>query len=171
MSGSRTPLLVAALCLLPVDQGDAQTATLTLSATLLPACEAGSSSGSSITFGTLDFGQYARLSSNVSVTSQPGAGSIRVKCVNGQSFSIRLDGGLYGTVTQRRMANTANSALTIAYNLYRDKPGGILWDNTTGVSASGTGADQWFAIYGQVPAQTTPAAGRYTDTVNVTVSW
>ncbi|MCB2813678.1 spore coat protein U, partial [Pseudomonas aeruginosa] len=56
-------------------------------------------------------------------------------------------------------------------NLYSDRPGGIVWDNTTGVAATGNGNDQWYPIYGLVPAQTTPVAGTYRDTVNVTISW
>ncbi|WP_109505174.1 Csu type fimbrial protein [Pseudomonas aeruginosa] len=160
------------LCLLGCEPAIAQTATLTLSATLLPACEAGTvGNGGAIGFGTLDFGQYASLGNVISVASQQGAGSIRVKCVNGQSYSIKLDGGLYGSVTTRRMANIANTAITLTYNLYSDRPGGIVWDNTTGVAATGNGNDQWYPIYGLVPAQATPVAGTYRDTVNVTISW
>ncbi|MCO2562289.1 spore coat U domain-containing protein, partial [Pseudomonas aeruginosa] len=107
----------------------------------------------------------------ISATSQQGAGSIRVKCVSGQTYAITLDGGLYGSVATRRMANIANTALTLTYNLYSDRPGGIVWDNTTGVAATGNGNDQWYPIYGLVPAQTTPVAGTYRDTVNVTISW
>ncbi|HBO4635660.1 spore coat U domain-containing protein [Pseudomonas aeruginosa] len=162
------------LCLLGCNPANAQTATIVLSATLLPACEAGSvGSGGAITFGTLDFGQYASLNNAISATSQQGAGSIRVRCVSGQTYAITLDGGLYGSVATRRMANIANTALTLTYNLYSDRPGGIVWDNTTGVAATGNGNgnDQWYPIYGLVPAQTTPVAGTYRDTVNVTISW
>ncbi|EMC2780442.1 spore coat U domain-containing protein [Pseudomonas aeruginosa] len=160
------------LCLLGCNPANAQTATIVLSATLLPACEAGSvGSGGAITFGTLDFGQYASLNNAISATSQQGAGSIRVKCVSGQTYAITLDGGLYGSVATRRMANIANTALTLTYNLYSDRPGGIVWDNTTGVAATGNGNDQWYPIYDLVPAQTTPVAGTYRDTVNVTISW
>nr|WP_279432901.1 spore coat protein U domain-containing protein [Pseudomonas aeruginosa] len=137
------------LCLLGCNPANAQTATIVLSATLLPACEAGSvGSGGAITFGTLDFGQYASLNNAISATSQQGAGSIRVKCVSGQTYAITLDGGLYGSVATRRMANIANTALTLTYNLYSDRPGGIVWDNTTGVAATGNGNDQWYPIYG-----------------------
>lgn len=90
------------LCLLGCNPANAQTATIVLSATLLPACEAGSvGSGGAITFGTLDFGQYASLNNAISATSQQGAGSIRVKCVSGQTYAITLDGGLYGSVAWR----------------------------------------------------------------------
>ena len=90
------------LCLLGCNPANAQTATIVLSATLLPACEAGSvGSGGAITFGTLDFGQYASLNNAISATSQQGAGSIRVKCVSGQTYAITLDGGLYGHAGRR----------------------------------------------------------------------
>ncbi|MBI7310854.1 spore coat protein U, partial [Pseudomonas aeruginosa] len=64
-------LTAGLLCLLGCEPAIAQTATLTLSATLLPACEAGSvGSGGAITFGTLDFGQYASLNNAISATGQ-----------------------------------------------------------------------------------------------------
>lgn len=69
------------------------------------------------------------------------------------------------------MVNTTNSALTLQYNLYTTAARTTVWDNVTGVSGTGNGADQWNTVYGRVPAQTTPAAGVYQDTVNVTVSW
>ncbi|WJV25522.1 MULTISPECIES: Csu type fimbrial protein [Pseudomonas] len=165
-------LIGGSLWLLSYNPATAQTATLTLSVTLLPACEAGTVvGGSAMTFGTLDFGQYVSLNNAVSTNSRQGAGSIRVKCVNGQTYNIKLDGGLYGNVDTRRMANVANTAITLIYNLYSDRPGGIVWDNTIGVAATGNGSDQWYPVYGLAPAQTTPVAGTYRDTVNVTVSW
>ncbi|MFU2314595.1 Csu type fimbrial protein [Rahnella sp. PCH160] len=146
-------------------------ATLGITATLLPACTAGTSSAGTTTFGILNFGNYATLTSTIDVTSAQLAGSVRVNCVNGLSYKILMDGGTAGNVTARKMANTTNSALTVAYNLYTTAPRTTIWDNTTGVSATGSGADQWYPVYGRVPAQTTPAAGIYSDTVNVTVSW
>lgn len=164
--------LAAVSCLIGWSPTQAQVATITLKATLLPACEAGTvDSGGAIGFGTLDFGQYASLDNAISVTGQQGAGSIRVKCVTGQSYSIRLDGGLHGTVARRRMANAANASSTLIYNLYSDRPGGTVWDDVVGVNAVGNGSDQWYPIHGVVPAQPTPGAGTYRDTVNVTIGW
>jgi spore coat protein U-like protein len=49
-----------------------------------------------------------------------------------------------------------------------------VWGTTIGtntVSATGNGASQSYTVYGQVPAQTTPAAAVYTDTITVTVTY
>ena len=160
-------LLVSVQLHIPLSQA----ATIGISATLLPACEAGTTTSGSTRFGTLNFGNYASLSSAVNATSTQLAGSIRVKCVSGLTYKIVMDGGSSGVVTARRMVNTTNSAETLQYNLYTSAARTTVWDNTPGVSGTGTGADQWSTVYGRVPAQTTPAAGVYQDTVNVTVSW
>ena len=39
------------------------------------------------------------------------------------------------------------------------------------VGATGSGVSQSFTVYGRVPAQSTPAAGSYTDTIKVTVTY
>ncbi len=146
-------------------------ATLGITATLLPACTAGATTSGSTTFGTLNFGNYASTTSVINATSTQLAGSIRVNCVNGLSYKILMDGGSSGSVTARSMANTTNATLKILYNLYTNATRTTVWDNTTGLSDVGNGADQWHTVYGRVPSQTTPAAGVYQDTVNVTVSW
>lgn len=148
-----------------------QAATLGVTATLLPACTAGTTTSGNTTFGTLNFGNYATLTSVINATSAQLAGSIRVNCVNGLSYKILMDGGSSGIVTSRSMANTTNATLKVLYNLYTNATRTTVWDNTTGLSDVGNGADQWHTVYGRVPSQTTPAAGVYQDTVNVTVSW
>jgi len=148
-----------------------QSATIGITATLLPACTAGTTTSGNTSFGTFNFGNYATLTSTINAASSQLAGSIRVNCVNGLSYKILMDGGVSGTVASRKMANTTNSALTILYNLYTTASRTTIWDNTTGQTGTGNGADQWYTVYGRVPSQTTPAAGSYTDTVNVTVSW
>jgi spore coat protein U-like protein len=48
------------------------------------------------------------------------------------------------------------------------------WGQTIGtdtVAATGNGAAQPFTVFGQVPAQTTPSPGLYTDTITVTVTY
>lgn len=160
-------LLVSMLFSIPLSQA----ATIGVSATLLPACEAGTTTSGNTSFGTLNFGNYASLTSAINATSAQLAGSIRVKCVNGLAYKIVMDGGSSGVVTARRMVNTTNSAVSLQYNLYTTAARTTVWDNTTGVSNTGNGADQWATVYGRVPAQATPAAGVYQDTVNVTVSW
>ncbi|MFZ4833060.1 Csu type fimbrial protein [Rouxiella sp. Mn2063] len=146
-------------------------ATLGVSATLLPACSMGTTSNGTTSFGVLNFGNYASLSTAIKVTSAQAAGSIRVNCINGVGYKIVMDGGSSGNVANRTLVNTANNTSTVLYNLYTTASGATVWDNITGISDIGNGADQWHTVFGIVPVQTTPAAGTYADTVNVTVSW
>ena len=150
-------------------QADSKTATLGVSATLLSACEAGSSSGGNVSFGTLNFGTLYFLSTATSVAGQQNAGAIRVKCTNGTSYSVLLGGGQSGNTAARYLQSAAGQRVN--YNLYTNAAHSTIWDNLTGVSQTANGADNWLPIYGMIPAQSTPPTGSYTDTVQVTINW
>ncbi|WP_315902117.1 Csu type fimbrial protein [Serratia marcescens] len=150
-------------------QADSKTATLGVSATLLSACEAGSSSGGNVSFGTLNFGTLYFLSTTTSVAGQQNAGAIRVKCTNGTSYSVLLGGGQSGNTAARYLQSAAGQRVN--YNLYTNAAHSTIWDNLTGVSQTANGADNWLPVYGMIPAQSTPPTGSYTDTVQVTINW
>ncbi|ASM16513.1 MULTISPECIES: Csu type fimbrial protein [Serratia] len=150
-------------------QADSKTATLGVSATLLSACEAGSSSGGNVSFGTLNFGTLYFLSTATSVAGQQNAGAIRVKCTNGTSYSVLLGGGQSGNTAARYLQSAAGQRVN--YNLYTNAAHSAIWDNLTGVSQTANGADNWLPVYGMIPAQSTPPTGSYTDTVQVTINW
>ncbi|MGP2712127.1 Csu type fimbrial protein [Serratia marcescens] len=148
---------------------DSKTATLGVSATLLSACEAGSSSGGNVSFGTLNFGTLYFLSTATSVAGQQNAGAIRVKCTNGTSYSVLLGGGQSGNTAARYLQSAAGQRVN--YNLYTNAAHSTIWDNLTGVSQTANGSDNWLPVYGMIPAQPTPPTGSYTDTVQVTINW
>ncbi|BEL80064.1 hypothetical protein SM12BL3_13710 [Serratia marcescens] len=150
-------------------QADSKTATLGVSATLLSACEAGSSSGGNVSFGTLNFGTLYFLSTATSIAGQQNAGAIRVKCTNGTSYSVLLGGGQSGNTAARYLQSAAGQRVN--YNLYTNAAHSAIWDNLTGVSQTANGADNWLPVYGMIPAQSTPPTGSYTDTVQVTINW
>ncbi|HDU7919093.1 TPA: spore coat protein U domain-containing protein [Serratia marcescens] len=150
-------------------QADSKTATLGVSATLLSACEAGSSSGGNVSFGTLNFGMLYFLSTATSVAGQQNAGAIRVKCTNGTSYSVLLGGGQSGNTAARYLQSAAGQRVN--YNLYTNAAHSTIWDNLTGVSQTANGTDNWLPVYGMIPAQSTPPTGSYTDTVQVTINW
>ncbi|MCD7098971.1 spore coat U domain-containing protein [Stenotrophomonas sp. MMGLT7] len=138
------------------------------------ACQSSAGDGDgngSLDFGTLDFGSYGSLDSAISAASSEGSGSINVTCVAGQSYAILLDGGSSGSTANRQMVAQSGSDARIAYNLFTDPGHAQVWDDSTGVAATGTGSEQVHTVYGLVQAQSTPAAGTYADTVNVTISW
>ncbi|WP_372803609.1 Csu type fimbrial protein [Paracoccus seriniphilus] len=118
---------------------------------------------------TLDFGNAGVLSTNVDATAV-----LQVTCTNSTPYDIALDAGdgSGATVGDRLMTSAASD--TITYRLYSDSGRTSIWGETSGTDtqgATGNGSAQSYTIYGRVPVQTTPAAGDYTDTVGVTVTY
>ena len=63
---------------------------------------------------------------------------------------------------------------SIAYQLYQNSGRTTVWGNTVGtntVASTGTGNSQPLTVYGNVPAQATPPAATYNDTITVTVTY
>src|ERR1700722_8945936 len=103
---------------------------------------------------TLNFGTQGVLAAAVNQTS-----TIAVQCTNTTPYNIGLDAGTAtgATVTTRKMTN---GAATVSYSLYSNAGMTTNWGNTVGtdtVAATGNGASQSYTVYGQIPAQTTPA--------------
>lgn len=120
----------------------------------------------SVTAQNLNFGSQGLLKTKVDASTD-----LSVICTSGLPFSISLNGGLTNAVpAQRKMTNGSNS---ITYGLFRDSARSQLWGSLAGLLASGTGTGlvQRLTVYGRVPAQTTPPAGTYSDTVVMTVTY
>lgn len=119
----------------------------------------------------LNFGAQGVLVANVDTTS-----TIKATCTTGADYDIGLDAGANESsaddVSTRRM--TDGSGNYVGYNIYTDAPGGTVWGDTLNsntLESTGTGVEQSFTVHGRVPAQATPAAGDYADTVTVTVTY
>lgn len=117
----------------------------------------------------LDFGTKGVLDANADQTS-----TIGVQCTSGQTYNVGLSagGGAGATTAVRKMTGPASA--TINYGLYRDTNHSQSWGTTIGtdtVSGTGNGDVQNITVYGRVPPQVTPAAGAYTDTVAITVTY
>jgi spore coat protein U-like protein len=121
----------------------------------------------SVTATTLDFGTVGLLLANTLGTS-----TIGVQCSAGSAWNVGLDKGSNGaSITTRKMASGAN---LVGYQLYSNAARTTVWGDAVGsntVAGSGTGSVQNLTVYGSVPAQTTPAAGTYNDTITVTVTY
>jgi spore coat protein U-like protein len=100
-------------------------------------------------------------------------GSLGVQCTNGNAYRIALDGGRSGSVTVRKMKRWRGGS--IDYQLYLNSAHTLPWGDGTGgtsmVAATSTGEVQTIPLYGVVPAQTTPAPGKYRDTITATISF
>jgi spore coat protein U-like protein len=109
------------------------------------------------------------LSSALSAT-----GAITAQCTNGDAFRIALNGGSSANVAARQMQRSGGGG-AVNYQLYIDAAYASAWgDGTSGTSmatGTGTGGQQVLTVYGQVPAQTTPAPGSYSDTITATISF
>lgn len=153
-----------ALMTLAVVPADAVTATSQFQVTMTLQAECKLTSASDLAFGTSGVIQSA-----VNATS-----SIGVQCTNTTPYNVGLGAGAGtgATVALRKM--TSAGGATINYQLFRDTARTQTWGDQVGtntVSGTGNGAIQTLTVYGTVPAQTTPAAGSYTDTVQVTVTF
>ena len=151
---------VASFAAEPAVAGTA-TGTLSVSMTIQASCTLSSSSA-------VAFGTSGVLASNVDAT-----GSLSVQCTNTTPYTVALDQGAGSGATTSTRKMTGSGA-TVSYNLYRDSARTQNWGNATGtdtVAGTGNGAAQTLTVYGRVPAQSTPAPGSYSDTVNVTITY
>lgn len=114
----------------------------------------------------INFGSRGLIATDVDAT-----GKLTVTCTPTLAYSIALNGGLSNAApTQRKMIRGTQHIL---YGLYRNAGRTSPWGSAAGETMSGTGSgsQQDITIYGRVPAQNTPSAGTYTDTVVVTVTY
>jgi spore coat protein U-like protein len=122
---------------------------------------------------TLAFPTY--LPTSASATT--GSTAVDVTCTLGAPYTVALSNGS-GTgadptagASGRKM--TGPSSALLGYNLYQDAGYTQAW-GSTGVyllSGTGTGVQVPLTVYGRIPASQVAAAGNYTDTINVTVSF
>jgi spore coat protein U-like protein len=122
---------------------------------------------------TLDFGSVSTVSDSLPVT---GSNTINVNCTSGAPYFVGLDGGSSTGNTADRKLKLTTGTTTINYKLFQNSNQNIPWgDNRVagGDAVSGTGTGSSFAhtVHGQVPVQTTPVPGTYTDTITVTVEY
>jgi spore coat protein U-like protein len=143
-------------------QGATATGNMTVRITIQAECQVQTATD-------MDFGTTGVIDANVDQTS-----TISVQCTNSTPYNVGLGvgGGSGATLAVRKM--TGPAAAVINYSLYRDLGRTQVWGTTIGtdtVSGTGNGALQPLTVYGRVPAQTTPGAGVYTDTVAITVTY
>ncbi|WP_052497504.1 spore coat U domain-containing protein [Lysobacter sp. A03] len=112
----------------------------------------------------MNFGTHSVLS-----TAQDATSDFEVTCTTGASYDIALGGGNSADINARVMLNGTEE---VQYQLYQEAGHTTVWgDGAEGalLAGTGTGATQPYTVYGEVPAQTTPPEGVYTDTVLVSV--
>jgi spore coat protein U-like protein len=152
----------------PTGSGQALSSISTWTATINANC---SVSAAPLNFGTTGSFITAAIDSTATIT---------VQCTNSTPYSIGLDNGRNANGSQRRMVGAAGQY--VSYGLYTDSGYSQAWTTTTSTTSctggantcdlgTGTGSNQGVTVYGQVPPQSAPAVGTYTDTVVVTVTF
>lgn len=126
---------------------------------------------SSISFGNYDVFSTAPLSST---------GYISVTC-RGQNhkplaITASITSGGSGGFCPRKMRNSGGGGDLLDYDIFTDASMTNVWGDGTACSstvpASTTGNGLWNSVmYGRIPAGQDVAAGPYSDTVTVTVTW
>ena len=152
----------AALCAFAISSPLALAATVTttlpVSATVLSVCI--------VSALPLAFGNYSGAQNNATT-------SVTVTCSLGATYNVGLDAGAStgATVTTRKMTLVTN---TLNYSIARDAAYTQNWGVTIGTDTepgTGSGLPQAVTVYGRIPAGQFSAAGAYTDTVGVTVTY
>jgi spore coat protein U-like protein len=142
-----------------------QTTTMGVSATVNDNCTV---SASSVAFGNIDV---------LSATAPTATGGITVKCTTGTAWTATASagGGSGATATLRKMTHATDATKTLNYALYTDSGYVTVWgDGSTGsgITGTGTGADDARTVYAKVPTgQNTATKGSYSDSVTVTVTY
>lgn len=154
--------LAGAMVPLSMDLSRAATTTTTfnVSLTITSSC--------SVSATALAFGSTGVIASNIDNSS-----TVTVTCTNSAPYDVGLDAGTGtgATIATRKMTS---GGATVDYSLYQDAGRTTVWGTTIGtdtVSGTGNGSAQVLTVYGRVPVQATPAAGSYTDTITVTVTY
>ena len=160
----RASLMGPALSLLAAAPVSAGTSTSQFRITLTIQAECKLTVANDIAFGTTGIIQSA-LSAD---------GSFGAQCTNSTPYNIGLNAGAGtgATVAVRKMSAKAGGAVN--YMLYRDAAATQIWGDTISTNTLSTidkGAVQTFTVYGRVPAQAAPAAGNYSDTVQVVITY
>nr|WP_300309189.1 spore coat U domain-containing protein [Halomonas sp.] len=117
----------------------------------------------------LDFGNTGVIDTAIEASSD-----IAVQCTNGTTYDIGLNEGQGTGASVATRLMTGPDSETVSYSLYTDAGHTDVWGDTIGtdtVSGTGTGAEQVYTVFGQVPGQDAPAPGTYTDVVTVTVTY
>ncbi len=134
-----------------------QTSSMSVTATVGASC--------TISAGNLDFGNFSGAQTDASA-------SITVNCTSGASYTVDMDAGTGSgaTTTTRKLTSGAD---TLDYTVYSDNARTSIWKTGGGnnVSGTGSGANQTLTAYGRMPANATPAAGSYTDSITVTINY
>lgn len=145
------------------------TQSLTVGATIVPGCRIETVAGGS--WGRIDLGTVPGTATGTIEADLIAAGTgIAIECTPGTTATVRADAGLNATGGMRALARATGGATRVPYRLILD--GSSEW-TTQAIALDFTQATpvRRLPVRGRAVLPGALAAGRYTDTVRITVSW
>lgn len=148
--------------------------TFSVNASIVQGCIVfgGSSQTSGIPFGAINFGSHPALNTGV-VNAMAGSSmgtQAQLVCTPGTTVQISVNGGLHPVGSQRRLSNGAGKYIPYSLSLMQGTPTALPPNAAVGITTDGTPTA--LPLRGTVALPGTGiAAGIYTDTLQVVVSW
>ena len=164
----RLVLLSAAVAILAVPSQAQTHADFTVSARVVNGCAVALDGGGVL--GRIDFGAVpgtAHQSVEADLLSDSGTG-IAIECTPGATANLSADMGDHAAGGERGLGHGANR---IAYRLLVGSGATVWGSQSVALSFPVGGGAQRLALKGRATLTGAHAAGFYTDTVRVTVSW
>ncbi len=123
---------------------------------------------------TLDFGTISKITADIGADASLASG-LNITCTDGLGYKLTFDDGLYGDGAKLRHMQIEAGTKQIPYRLYTSLGGTEILADTE-QAYTGTGQIEDVSIYGLISLAdqgtvVAPAAGRYNDTVVVTLTW
>lgn len=162
-------LPVAIFCTAALPATAQTTQSFTVGATIVPGCRVETIAGGS--WGRIDLGTVPGTASGTVEADLIAAGTgIAIECTPGTTATVRADTGQNATGGVRALARTTGGAARLPYRLILDS--GTEW-TTQAIALGFTQATpvRRLPVRGRAVLPGALAAGRYTDTVHITISW
>lgn len=151
------------------------TGTVDVSIDLTAACEVNDSTATSaVDFGSLVFGSHTTLFDEADAEVLNDGAEISVLCSPGVTPSFQITGGTNDTNSGTANHAMANGDNYVPYSIFTDAARSSVLDLNTPYALEGTAdgvTPQTLALYGRAYGQAGLAAGSYSDTLNVELTF
>jgi spore coat protein U-like protein len=154
---NRIKILALLLSSFFIAQARAQTTTTTpmnVSATVASSCTI---TANPLVFGNINLSQPASYSQT----------QMSFNCTKNTSYTIKIDGGLYSSGSNRYMKNSANNDL-LSYELQGSFDTSI---NAVMLSGTATGNSMSYVIFSRIVGGQVVSAGNYSDIVTFSITY
>lgn len=172
MRGAFAFLFAAAVLALTGTPCAAQkTQTFQVSAAIVKGCTIAATGAGQ--WGTIDFGTRSGMAQgtvDAALVSAAGAG-IQLECTPGTTISVSADTGLHAASGARRLGLNGGSTATVAYQLFADGSSTPWTTQALSIDFPVGTSKRTLPVVGRATLSRPMAAGSYSDTVRVTITW